>query len=184
MIRIAVVGLGKMGLSHLAIVNAHPDVVLAGVCDSSGYVLGILKKYAGVRTYSDYETMLRELELDAIVIATPTRTHAGMVRTALHRGLHVFCEKPLTLAVDDGEALVALARERNAVTQVGYHNRFVGGFTEVKALLDAGAIGTVTHAAGEAYGPVVLRAKGSTWRSRKEEGGGALFDYAAHPLNL
>jgi predicted dehydrogenase len=107
-----------------------------------------------------------------------------MVRSALNRGLHVFCEKPLTLAPDDGEELVALARDRSAVTQVGYHNRFVGGFAEVKTLLDAGAIGSVTHAAGEAYGPVVLRAKGSTWRSVKQEGGGALFDYAAHPLNL
>jgi predicted dehydrogenase len=70
------------------------------------------------------------------------------------------------------------------VTQVGYHNRFVGPFAEVKRLIDAGAIGSVTHTLGEAYGPVVLRPKGSTWRSRKEEGGGALYDYAAHPLNL
>ncbi|MGN6169739.1 MAG: Gfo/Idh/MocA family protein [Solirubrobacteraceae bacterium] len=184
MIRIAIVGLGKMGLSHLAIANAHPDVTVAGVCDSSGYVLGILKKYAGVRAYSDYETMLRELELDAIVIATPSRTHAHMVRAALNRGLHVFCEKPFTLSLNDGEELTALARERGAVTQVGYHNRFVGTFAEVKTLLDARAIGRVTHAAGEAYGPVVLRPKGSTWRTRKEEGGGALYDYAAHPLNL
>ena len=184
MIKIAVVGLGKMGLSHLAIANAHPDVVVAGVCDSSGYVLGILNKYAGVRTYSDYETMLRELELDAIVIATPSRTHAHMVRVALNHGLHVFCEKPFTLTVNEGEELTTLARERGAVTQVGYHNRFVGTFAEVKRLLDAGTIGHVTHAAGEAYGPVVLRQKGSTWRSRKEEGGGALYDYAAHPLNL
>ena len=70
------------------------------------------------------------------------------------------------------------------VTQVGYHNRFVGTFREVKALLDAGAIGTVSNILGEAYGPVVLRRKGSTWRSRKEEGGGSLYDYAAHPINL
>ena len=92
MIRIAVVGLGKMGLSHLAIANAHPDVGVAGVCDSSGYVLGILKKYSGVRAYSDYETMLRELELDAIVIATPSRTHAHMVRVALSRPARILRE--------------------------------------------------------------------------------------------
>ena len=70
------------------------------------------------------------------------------------------------------------------MTQVGYHNRFVGSFREVKRLLDAGAIGTVTHVLGEAYGPVVLKPKGGTWRSRKDEGGGCLYDYAAHPLNL
>jgi predicted dehydrogenase len=184
MIKIAVVGLGKMGLSHLAIVKAHPEVELAAVCDSSGYMLGVLKKYTGVATYSDYEAMLREVELDAVLIATPSRTHATMVRSALERGLHVFCEKPFTLSVTDADELSSLARQRGAVTQVGYHNRFVGAFAEVKRLLDAGAIGTVTHVLGEAYGPVVLKAKGGTWRSRKEEGGGALYDYAAHPLNL
>jgi predicted dehydrogenase len=183
-IRIAVVGLGKMGLSHLAIVKAHPEVELAAVCDASGYVLSVLKKYTGVNTYSDYDAMLREVELDAVLIATPSRTHAGMVRAALERGLHVFCEKPFTLTTRDADELTELAHAKGLVTQVGYHNRFVGPFSEVKRLLDAGAIGTVTHALGEAYGPVVLKPKGGTWRSRKEEGGGALYDYAAHPLNL
>jgi predicted dehydrogenase len=183
-IKIAVVGLGKMGLSHLAIVNAHPQLQVAAVCDASGYVLGVLKKYTGINTYSDYDLMLRELDLDAVLIATPSRTHASMVRAALERGLHVFCEKPFTLSVQDAEELTALARSKGVATQVGYHNRFVGPFAEVKRLLDADAIGTVTHALGEAYGPVVLKPKGSTWRSRKEEGGGALYDYAAHPLNL
>jgi predicted dehydrogenase len=183
-IKIAVVGLGKMGLSHLAIVNTHPAVELAAVCDSSKYVLGVLEKYTGVATFSDYERMLREVELDAVLIATPSRMHASMVRAALERGLHVFCEKPFTLSVRDGEELVALAQERGVVTQVGYHNRFVGAFREVKRLLDAGAIGRVTHMVGEAYGPVVLKAKGGTWRSRPEEGGGSLYDYAAHPIDL
>ena len=183
-IRIAVVGLGKMGLSHLAIVRAHPDVELAAVCDASSYVLSVMKKYTGITAYSDYDAMLRELELDAVLIATPSRTHADMVRAALGRGLHVFCEKPFTLSVNDGDELTALAREKNVVTQVGYHNRFVGAFAEVKRLIDREAIGTITHALGEAYGPVVLKAKGGTWRSRKDEGGGALYDYAAHPLNL
>lgn len=184
MIKFAVVGLGKMGLSHQAIVNMHPDVELAAICDSSKYVLGVLEKYTGVATYSDYERMLREVELDAVLIATPSRMHASMVRAALERDLHVFCEKPFTLSVQDAAELAAFSREKALVTQVGYHNRFVGAFGEVKDLLDAGAIGRVTHALGEAYGPVVLKPKGGTWRSRKEEGGGSLYDYAAHPIDL
>jgi predicted dehydrogenase len=70
------------------------------------------------------------------------------------------------------------------VTQVGYHYRFVGAFDEMKRLLDAGALGAVTHVLAEAYGPVVLRRKGGTWRTRPAEGGGCLYDYAAHPINL
>ncbi len=184
MIKVAVVGLGKMGLSHYAVVNAHPDVEVTGICDSSGYVLGVLKKYTGVTTYSDFDAMLDKADLDAVVIATPSSSHAKMVRAALERDLHVFCEKPFTLNPHDAEALAALGDERSLVTQVGYHNRFIGAFQEVKRLLDAGAIGEVTHVLGEAYGPVVLKPKGGTWRSQRTEGGGCLYDYAAHVLDL
>ena len=184
MLKLAVAGLGKMGLSHQSIVNAHPGVKLVAVCDSSAYVLDVLKKYTGVETYSDYATMLDKVELDAIVIATPTRLHGEMVLAALHKGLHVFCEKPFCLTVEEGARAVELARERGVVTQVGYHYRFVGAFQEVERLLAQQAIGRVTHVLAEAYGPVVLRPQGSTWRTRRSEGGGCLYDYAAHPLNL
>ncbi len=184
MIKLAVVGLGKMGLSHYAVANAHPDVEVAGVCDSSSYVLGVLKKYTGVPTYSDFDAMLDKADLDAVVIATPSSSHTRMVRAALERDLHVFCEKPFTLNPQDADALAALSSDRNLVTQVGYHNRFIGAFREVKRLLDTGAIGDVTHVLGEAYGPVVLRPKGGTWRSQRTEGGGCLYDYAAHVIDL
>lgn len=184
MIRVGVVGLGKMGLSHLSMIRAHPEVSVDAVVDSAGYILGVLSKYTGLKVFTDYEKMLDDIELDAVLIATPTRFHAAMVRTALERGLHVFCEKPLTLTSAESAELANLAASRGLVTQVGYHNRFVGTFCEVKRLLDAGAIGRVTHLQAESYGPVVLKSKGSTWRSKRTEGGGCLYDYAAHPLDL
>ena len=54
----------------------------------------------------------------------------------------------------------------------------------MKRILEANAIGTVSHVLAEAYGPVVFRPKGSTWRTQKSEGGGCLYDYAAHPIDL
>jgi predicted dehydrogenase len=182
-LRIGVVGLGKMGLSHHALLHAHPDVE-AVACDSSRYVIGVLEKNTDAAVYSDYEQMLREAELDGVVIATPSSAHAPMVRAAFDRGLHVFCEKPLTLSAEESAELAEIAERRGLANQVGYHNRFVGAFREVRRLLDQGAIGEVTHVFGEAYGPVVLKQKGGTWRSRRNEGGGCLYDYAAHVINL
>jgi len=182
--RVGVVGLGKMGLSHLSMIQAHPDVTVEAIVDSTGYLLDVLAKYTGRRTFTDFGKMLEAVDLDAVIIATPTRMHEAMVRTALERDIHVFCEKPLTLSSEDSMALSKLAERRGLVTQVGYHNKFVGAFREVRNLLDAKAIGRVTHILAEAYGPVVLRPKGSTWRSRKSEGGGCLYDYAAHPVDL
>jgi scyllo-inositol 2-dehydrogenase (NADP+) len=184
MIRVAVVGLGKMGLSHLAVVRAHPDVDLVGVCDSTGYILDVLSKYTGAATFSSVDELLRTAKPDAVVIATPSHLHASMVRKALERNIHVFCEKPLFLDPRDNDELTALAAERGLVTQVGYHNKFVGTFGEVKRLLDAGALGTITNVTAEAYGPVVLKPAGRSWRSRRATGGGCLYDYAAHPLDL
>lgn len=184
MLRLAVVGLGKMGLSHHAMINAHPRVQVVAVCDATGYVLDVLNKYTGVRTYTDFDAMLREAEVEAIIVATPSSMHARMVKAALEQGIHVFCEKPFCLATSDGEELTRIAGGKGLVNQVGYHYRFVGAFQEVKRLLDVGAIGQVTHVLAEAYGPVMLKPKGSSWRTQRSEGGGCLYDYAAHPLNL
>jgi predicted dehydrogenase len=184
MIRTAMVGLGKMGISHLAILRAHPGIELVAGCDSSAYLTDILTKYSGLKCHADFDRMLQEEQLDALVVATPSKLHASMVEKALSRGLHVFCEKPFVLEVNDGERLVALAESKGLVNQVGYHYRFVGAFKEAARIVRSGALGTVHHVRVEAFGPVVLRPKGSTWRSAKSEGGGALYDYACHAIDL
>ncbi|MEJ1158840.1 Gfo/Idh/MocA family protein [Prosthecomicrobium sp. N25] len=184
MIRVALIGLGKMGISHLAIVRSHPSVELVAVCDTAGYLLDVLSKYTGLKTYTDYKTLLASEALDAVVISTPSRYHGEIVRAALERGLHVFCEKPFCLDLDEARSLVDLARAQGVVNQVGYHYRFVGAFQEAHRLLQAGAIGSVHHVRAEAYGPVVLQPKGATWRANKREGGGCLYDYASHAIDL
>jgi predicted dehydrogenase len=184
MIRLGMVGVGKMGLSHLAIARAHPQVLLAAVCDSTAYLTDVLTKHTGLKCYADFDRMLDAERLDAILVATPSRLHAGMVKKALERGLHVFCEKPFVLNVHDGEELAALADSKKLVTQVGYHYRFVGAFQEAARIVASGALGKIHHVRAEAYGPVVLRQKGGTWRSAKSEGGGALYDYACHAIDL
>jgi predicted dehydrogenase len=184
MIKAAIIGLGKMGLSHCSILNAHPDVELVAVCDSSSFLLDVFNKYTKQKTYSDYKKMISETQPDCIIVATPTKFHADMVLYALEKEIHVFCEKPFSLTVADGEKMVKLAEEKGVINQVGYHNRFIGTFKEMKRLAASGIIGDLYHFNGSAYGPVVLKEKGSTWRSARAEGGGCLFDYASHVLNL
>lgn len=183
-INVAVVGLGKMGLSHLAMINALDDFRVVAICDSAAMVGGVIEKYSGLRYVADFDEVLAIPDLHAVVIATPTTTHEPIARKAIERGLHVFCEKPLSLSAASGRELAALARNRGLVAQVGYHNRYIGTFREVKRLLDAGALGRVTHVMGEAYGPVVVKPTKPTWRGKAGNGGGCLYDYAAHPLNL
>ena len=184
MTRVALIGLGKMGLSHLAIIRTHPDAELVAVCDPTAYVLDVLTKHTGLKGYADYRTLLDEEELDAIVIATPSRFHAEMVQAALERDIHVYCEKPFCLDVAEGRRLAQLAEAKGLVSQVGYHFRFVAAFQEMKRLIDAGVVGRIHHFRAEAYGPVVLRPNASTWRTSRIEGGGCLYDYACHAIDL
>jgi predicted dehydrogenase len=184
MIKGAVLGLGKMGLSHASIVAAQKDVELVAVCDTSSVVLSGFKKYSGISTYSDYKKMLDKETLDFVFVATPTKLHYPMVKYALEKGLHVFCEKPFMLRIEQGEEIIQLAKQKRVVNQVGFHNHFIGTFRELKRLLAAGVLGELVHFSGEAYGPVVTKEKGGTWRSNSEEGGGCLYDYASHVINL
>jgi len=184
MIKGAIIGLGKMGLSHAAIVGAHPQVDMVAVCDTSMLVLDAFKKFSKVKTYDDYRVMIENEPLDFVLISTPTRFHYSMVKYALEKGIHVFCEKPFSLTTKEGEELVSLATKKWLVNQVGYHNHFIGTFRELKRLLQSNLLGELTHFMGEAYGPVVTKEKGGTWRSKPEEGGGCLYDYASHVLNL
>lgn len=184
MIRIALAGLGKMGLSHLAILRAHPEVEVVAACDGLSYLTSNLQRHTGIGCYNDYERMLECERLDAVVIATPSKAHGSMVESALRRGLHVFCEKPFVLDIQEGARLVELADASDLVTQVGYHYRFVGAFDMAREIVAAGQLGRVHHVRAEAYGPVVLRPKGLTWRSKRNEGGGVVFDYACHAIDL
>jgi predicted dehydrogenase len=102
----------------------------------------------------------------------------------LSRGIHVFSEKPFCLTPAEGEPLVKLAREKNLINQVGYHNKFIGTFNEVKKIIDSDALGEIHHFVAESYGPVVIRKKQETWRSDPAEGGGCLMDYASHVVDL
>lgn len=183
-IRLAVIGLGKMGVSHLSIANALDDFEVVAVCDNSRLVTEVLEKTTGLKSFNDYDDVLKLKDLDAVLIATPSIAHESMIRKALGRGLHVFAEKPLTLDAAASQELAELAESKGLVTQVGYHNRYVGTFAEAARLIADGALGTISHALAESYGPVVLRRAKPTWRGKAGQGGGCLHDYAAHPINL
>src|SRR5690554_2001502 len=184
MIKVALIGAGKMGVSHLSILGAHPDVQVVGVCDTSKIVLGVLQKYSKSPCYTDYIKMVEEVKPDAVFVAVPTKFHFSFIKELLKRNIHVFAEKPFCLTVQQGEELVDLAAANNRINQVGYHNKFIGTFQEVKRLINSGVLGRIHHFTGEAYGPVVIKKQQETWRSNPLEGGGCLLDYASHVIDL
>lgn len=184
MLKVALIGAGKMGISHLSILGAHPEVEVVGVCDTSKIVSDVLEKYSGFNCFVDYIKMVEVTKPDAVFVAVPTKFHYKMVKDLLERNIHVFSEKPFCLNPTESNELYQLAQKKNLVNQVGYHNKFVGTFQEVKRIVDGGFLGEIQHFTGEAYGPVVVKKKSETWRSDPNEGGGCLMDYASHVIDL
>lgn len=184
MIKVALIGAGKMGISHLSILGAHPSVDVVGVCDTSKVVNDFLSRYGKFNCFTDYQKMVDEVKPDAVVVAVPTKVHYTIIKYLLEKGIHVFAEKPFCLNSTQGDELVKLAAAKKVVNQVGYHNKFIGTFGEVKRIVKSGVLGKIVHFVGESYGPVVIKAKQDTWRSDPAEGGGCLMDYASHVIDL
>lgn len=184
MLKVALMGAGKMGISHLSILNAHPEVKVVGICDTSKMVNDFLSKQGNFNCFTDYKDMINAVKPEAVVVAVPTKFHYTIIKDFLEKGIHVFAEKPFCLTVEQGSELVKLAAQKKLVNQIGYHNKFVGTFREMKKIVASGALGNIYHFTGEAYGPVVVNKKQDTWRSDPSEGGGCLLDYASHVIDL
>lgn len=184
MVKVGLIGAGKMGISHLAILGATPNASVVGVAEKSSMILGTLKKYSSFPCFTDYRDMLEATNPDAVVVAVPTRLHESIVSELIERNIHTFVEKPFCIDPLSGKTLAGLAEKKSLVNQVGYHNRFIGTFQEAARLISGGFLGDLQHFSGNMNGPVVLKKNTGTWRSRPEEGGGCLMDYAAHLLDL
>ncbi|MEN6373159.1 MAG: Gfo/Idh/MocA family oxidoreductase [Smithella sp.] len=185
MIKCGFIGFGRMGITHFSILNTHPSVDVVAVCDSSDIMMKILKQYCTkIKTYADYKRMMDEEKLDCVIISTPTDSHADVIKAAVQRNIHVFVEKPFTMTPEEGAAILNSIEGKNIVTQVGYVNRFNEVFMEVKELINNGVIGDIKNFSSEMYGATVLKDTKSSWRSKKKTGGGCMYEFASHCIDL
>lgn len=141
-LNIGAIGVGGRGAGDLAAV-AHENVV--ALCDvDSGRLGQAAGKHKTARTYDDYRKLLEQKDLDAVVIGTPDHHHAPATVRALRRGLHVYCEKPLTHTVEEARLITRLAGEKKLATQMGTQNHEHPGYLRLVELLRAEAIGPVS----------------------------------------
>ena len=185
-LNVAIIGFGRMGITHFSIINTHPRVNVTAVADTSSTILSLLTKYVGgVRTYTDHQELLDRESLDAIVVCTPPSLHYEIADAAAARNIHVFCEKPFTTNASHALNLATTFTAKGLRGQVGYVNRFNDVFKRVKLFLEYELIGNPVRFKSEMYSPTVLKRSGeSNWRGSRQQGGGALFEVASHAIDL
>ena len=140
-LRMAVIGVGRMGRIHARILNALDEIDLVAVVDSRTEVVDALGTELDVMPYTSVDALLSDDSVAAWLIATPTPTHPSLVRSGLSAGLDILCEKPLSLEPSEGAELGDLANRIGRVLQVGFWRRFSPPWRAAKAALDQGAIG-------------------------------------------
>ncbi len=140
--RIGLLGAGRIGRIHAANVAAHPRAQLAAIADASAEAaesLGTLTA-APVR---DADSIIQDCDIEAVLICTPTDTHADFIERAARAGKAVFCEKPIDLDSDRIRACLDLVRQAGAKLMIGFNRRFDPSFALLKQRIDADEIGSV-----------------------------------------
>jgi predicted dehydrogenase len=184
MLKAGLIGFGRMGITHFSILNTHPSVKIVAICDQSRTMLNILRKYLDIAIYSDYRKMISEVELDFVIISTPTDSHAEIIKSAIDNELHIFTEKPFAMTAAEGRETLARLGDKKLVNQVGYVNRFNEVFMEVKKLLEDGTIGEIKNLRSKMYGATVLKDSRASWRGKRKTGGGCMYEFASHCIDL
>ncbi len=132
-LRVGVVGVGHLGYHHARLYSAIEGVSLVGVADVDEGLRDKAAEDFGTAAYAGAAALVKA-GVDAVSVVTPTTTHEAVASTLLEAGVHVLVEKPIAPALAEAEEMVALARERNCLLQVGHIERFNGA---VMALFEA-----------------------------------------------
>lgn len=145
-IKVGIIGAGRIGKVHaLSIKNLIPEVEIKAVSDVYFPAAEQLAKENGIpNAYEDYKEILKDPEIDAVLICSSTDTHAQISIEAAEAGKHIFCEKPVDLSVEKVEAVLEAVEKANVKFQVGFNRRFDHNFAKIKELINAGELGE-TH---------------------------------------
>ena len=145
-VKIGSVGLGRLGYEHACnIANLVPGAELTALCDvDEKRVKEVAAELGGPYTYTDVAEMVKNPELDAIVIVSPSMYHADHIKLALDAGKHVFCDKPLDTTIEKcKQAEKAVEAHPDKVFMLGFMRRFDDSYAEAKQRIDNGDIGKV-----------------------------------------
>jgi predicted dehydrogenase len=184
MLKVAVVGVGKMGLVHASIFNTLPNVELVALCDKSTLIRKFCSKlFSGVHIVDDVAKM-SDLDIDIVCVTTPIPSHYSIINSlwSTKKAPNMFVEKTLSSSYLDSAKLCELARNSARVNMVGYMKRFAVTFIKAKELLGQGAIGSISSFEAHAYSSDFFGLNNSSQVSSSR--GGVLSDLGSHVIDL
>ncbi len=142
MIKVAIVGCGKIADAHAEQISALPDCEIVGVCDSEELMARQMYERFKVRQYfSNLDALLERAKPDVVHITTPPHSHFGLAARCLEAGCHVYVEKPFTINTDEAERLIDLAKSRKRKITAGHDDQFTHSARHMRELVKNGYLG-------------------------------------------
>jgi predicted dehydrogenase len=186
MINAAIVGLGWWGKTLVESVQgtSHDMQFVAGASRTMSPELKAFADGQKLRLHENYDAVLADRSVQAVVLATPHSLHAQQVVAAARAGKHVFCEKPFALTRSDAESAVAATTTAGVALGLGYNRRFHPEMTKLRERIQSGALGTILHIEATMTFPNGLFLKPDAWRADNHETPcGALTPMGVHAID-
>lgn len=178
MIRIAVLGCGRIGLMHANNIAAHPRAELAGVFDIYAPAAEAVSAKTGAPVFASADAVFASADVDAVLIATATDTHADLLEKAVAAGKPVLCEKPIDLNLDRVNRCATTIAGTQVPIQLGFVRRFDPGHAAVRKAIEAGDIGDLHQVV------ITSRDPGMPPPAYTAVSGGILRDMTIHDLDM
>ncbi len=182
-INVGLIGCGRIAsLVYLNILKKLPGLKLTAIAESDT----VKREKAGMSAphaalYPDYKDLLRDSNLDAVIVCLPNHLHAEAAIASFENGKHVYLEKPIAINVPRADEVIRAWKESDRVGMMGFNLRFNSLYTSLRKQIEAGAVGdvicvrTVFTSSGRAL---------PEWKKHRSTGGGALLDLASHHVDL
>ncbi len=180
--RFALIGVGRIGLSHLEALSQVDNAVLQAVVDPRRAAAEAVAEQKKVRWFEDYRNPELLDLIDAAIICTPPYLHYEITRHLLGSGKHVLCEKPLTISSPHAEELVRLAETNELELMMASKFRYVDDIIKAKAILEAGILGRVILYENTFCAKAMMKDRWNA--SREMAGGGVLIDNGTHSVDV
>lgn len=178
MIRIAVLGCGRIGVMHAANIAAHPRATLAGVFDIHAPAAEAVSAKTGAPVFGSAEVVFASKDVDAVLIATATDTHADLLELAVAAGKPVLCEKPIDLSLERVNRCATIIAGAKVAIQLGFVRRFDPGHAAVRRAIETGEIGELHQVV------ITSRDPGLAPEAYLKVSGGILRDMTIHDLDM
>lgn len=181
-LNVALIGCGRIAQSHLDALAQNPECNLTSVVDVNEEAARAVAAKFACRAFADYRDLARAGRLDAVIICTPPATHAEIALFFLAQKIHVLCEKPLAVRVEDALRMIKTAEQEGALLMMASKFRYTEDVIALRRLLASGALGEVALFENVFSGKTDMSTR---WNSDKAlSGGGVLIDNGCHSVDI